>query len=99
VRVIRGWAAPGASATTFGSWVFVRRGVEPTELLLEHERQHTLQYARLGFIGFLARYIAAYLRWRARGWPHIGAYRRIPYEVQAEWRARVGLGVGVTPPR
>ena len=39
-------------------------------------------------VGFLVRYVGAYLRWRARGFGHWGAYRRIPLEVEAEWTAR-----------
>jgi hypothetical protein len=53
---------------------------------------HVEQWRRLGAVGFLRRYLGAYLRWRARGYGHWAAYRRIPLEVEAEWRARVDPG-------
>ena len=92
---MRGWAAPGATATTFGRTVFVRRGATMSPRLRRHEYEHVLQYHRHGRIGFLRRYVWAYLRWRLRRYRHDGAYRRIPFEVQAEWRARRVLGIGV----
>lgn len=99
IRVVRGFAAPGASATTLGSTVFVRRGVELTGRLRRHEYEHVLQFHRHGWVGFLAGYLAAYLMWRLRRHGHWGAYRRIPFEVQAEWRARRELGIGAPPQR
>ena len=98
IRVVRGWAAPGAAATTFGRTVFLRRGAELTPRLRRHEYEHVLQYHRYGRLVFLVRYVAAYLRWRMRRHGHLGAYRRIPFEVQAEWRARRSLGIGVDQP-
>ena len=95
VRIVRAWAAPGASATTFGRTVFVRRGVELGPRLRRHEYEHVLQYHRHGRVGFLRRYLWAYLRWRLRGYRHLPAYRRIPFEIQAEWRARRELGLGI----
>lgn len=95
VRWVHGWAAPGADATTFGRTVFVRRGVEPSERLRRHEYEHVLQYHELGWIRFLVRYVGEYLRWRLRGFGHRAAYRRISFEVRAEWRARRALGIGV----
>ena len=95
VRIVRGWAAPGAAATTFGRTVFVRTGVEMTPRLRRHEYEHVLQYHRHGRISFLVRYVGAYLGWRVRRHGHHGAYLRIPLEVQAEWRARRSLGIGV----
>jgi hypothetical protein len=38
--------------------------------------------------GFLRRYLGAYARGRLQGYPHWGAYRRIPHEIEAEWNAR-----------
>lgn len=95
IRVVRGWAAPGAAATTLGSTVFVRDGVVLTPRLRRHEYEHVLQFRRHGWIGFFRRYLGAYLRWRLRGHRHRGAYRRIPLEVTAEWRARRECGIGV----
>lgn len=94
IRIVRGVAAPGASATTLGSTVFVRRGVEMSPRLRRHEYEHVLQFHRFGRLGFLRRYIAAYVRGRVVGYGHLGAYRRIPFEIQAEWRARRELGIG-----
>jgi len=88
-------AAPGADATTIGRTVFVRRGASLSERLRRHEYEHVLQFHELGRVRFLARYVAEYLRWRLRGHGHRGAYRRISLEVQAEWRARRALGIGV----
>ena len=89
---------PGASAITVGRVVSVRRGRERSERLIRHELEHVAQYGRLGLLGFLRRYLAAYLGWRLRGYGHWGAYRRIPFEASAEWRARRALGIGVMPP-
>ena len=48
----------------------------------------------------LRRYLGAYLSWRLRGYPHWGAYRRIPQEVEAEWLARrAELAVSPGPAR
>ena len=87
----------GASGITIGSVVSVRRGKETSTRLLRHELVHVEQYRRYGVLGFLRRYLAAYLRWRLRGYGHWAAYRRIPLEASAEWRARRALGVGVGP--
>jgi hypothetical protein len=94
MRVVRGFAAPGASATTFGTTVFVRRGVTMSPRLRRHEFEHVLQYHRHGRLGFLRRYVWTYLRWRLRWYAHYPAYRRLPFEIQAEWRARRVLGIG-----
>jgi hypothetical protein len=78
----------GSAATTIGSLILVRRGYEDDGHLLRHELVHVEQYRRFGHVGFLARYLAAYVLWRARGHGHWAAYLRIPFEVEAEWRAR-----------
>ena len=85
---------PGAAAWTLGSLVIVRAQHAGSEHLLAHELQHVQQYERMGFTGFLTRYLLAYGTWRARGYGHQAAYRRIPAEVSAEWRARRLLGIG-----
>jgi Domain of unknown function (DUF4157) len=83
-----GPAAPGASATTLGPLVLMRpRGVGDPRLL-RHELEHVRQWRRYGVVGFLRRYLGAYLVWRLRGYGHKAAYRRIPFEIEAEWRAR-----------
>lgn len=95
IRIVHGFAAPGASATTLGRTVFVRRGVTMSPRLRRHEYEHVLQFHRWGRVRFLVRYVWEYLRWRLRRHGHGGAYRRISFEIRAEWRARRELGIGV----
>lgn len=86
--VLVGPAAPGATATTFGRLILMRpRGVGDARLL-RHELEHVRQWHEFGVLGFLRRYLGAYARWRLRGYSHLGAYRRIPFEIEAEWIAR-----------
>lgn len=78
--------APGASAWTLGRRVLVRAsqwGVERTDHLVAHELVHVAQWAERGRVAFLASYLGAYLRARARGLGHWAAYREIPAEVEA----------------
>lgn len=91
---VGGPVPPGAAAWTLGSLVIVRRSAAGSEHLLAHELEHVRQYRDQGAVAFLARYLTDYLRGRLRGYGHQGAYRRIPAEVSAEWRARRGLGIG-----
>ena len=79
---------PGAAAITIGPLVSVRTSAAGNEHLARHEAVHVRQWRRLGVLGFLVRYLGAYVRLRLRGWPHRAAYRRIPLEVEAEWVAR-----------
>jgi hypothetical protein len=95
VRWVHLVAAPGADATTFGRTVFVRRGVTLDDRLRRHEYEHVLQFHDLGRLRFLLRYVGEYLRWRLLRHRHEAAYRRISFEVRAEWRARRVLGIGV----
>jgi hypothetical protein len=83
-----GPAAPGAAATTLGRLVMMRPSAVGDRRLLHHELVHVAQWRRHGVVGFLVRYLGAYLRWRLRRWPHWAAYRRIPFEIEAEWRSR-----------
>jgi hypothetical protein len=83
-----GVAAPGAAATTLGRLVLIRSWAVDDEHILRHELEHVRQWREQGVAGFLVHYLGSYLRWRARSYPHWGAYRRIPHEVEAEWRAR-----------
>jgi len=83
-----GVAAPGAAATTFGPLILMRQRGVGNARLLRHELEHVRQWREQGVFGFLLFYLGAYLRWRLRGYPHRGAYRRIPFEVEAEWLAR-----------
>jgi hypothetical protein len=83
-----GVAAPGAAATTFGPLILMRSRAVGDRRLLRHELEHVRQWREQGVVGFLRRYLGAYLRGRARGYPHWGSYRRIPHEIEAEWIAR-----------
>ena len=87
---VGGPVPPGADAITICSVVSVRRAHAADEHLLAHEAVHVEQWRRLGVVGFLRRYLGSYLGFRLRGYGHWAAYRRIPLEVEAEWRARVG---------
>ena len=87
-RWVGGPVPPGADAITLGRLVSVRWRAADSTRLLRHELVHVRQWRRLGIVGFLRRYLGAYVGWRARGYPHLGAYRRIPLEVEAEWIAR-----------
>lgn len=87
-RWIGGPVPPGASAITLGGLVIVRARAASSARLLRHELVHVRQWRRFGAAGFLRRYVGAYLRWRVHGYPHWAAYRRIPFEVEAEWVAR-----------
>jgi hypothetical protein len=79
---------PGSSGITIGSWIIVRKSVAGSRRLMAHERVHVDQWRQYGRIGFLARYFASYARWRLRLYPHRAAYRRIPFEIEADWLAR-----------
>lgn len=80
---------PGAAAVTIGPLISVRRRAAASEQLLRHELVHVEQWRRLGVARFLWRYLGAYLRWRLHGHPHGSAYRRIPLEIEADFRSRV----------
>ena len=86
--LVGGPVPPGAAAWTIGSLVSVRTRSATSAHLLAHEANHVAQYRRFGVSGFLVRYLTDYLRQRVRGWPHWAAYRRIGFEVEAEWWAR-----------
>jgi hypothetical protein len=66
----------------------MRRGAREHPYLLRHELVHVRQWRRHGFVGFTARYLGPYVVWRLRRKGHWGAYRRIPFEVEADWVAR-----------
>jgi len=91
--VVSRLVAPGADATTLGRFVFVRPEAAGSRRLLRHELVHVRQWRALGVLGFLRRYLGAYLRWRLRRYPHWAAYRRIPLEIEADWEARGRSGL------
>ncbi|HEX8805027.1 MAG TPA: DUF4157 domain-containing protein [Acidimicrobiales bacterium] len=86
--LVVGVAAPGAGATTLGPVIFMRERRVGDPRLLRHELNHVRQWREHGVLGFLVRYLGPYLRWRLRRYPHWAAYRRIPFEIEAEWSAR-----------
>jgi hypothetical protein len=88
VVLVGGPVPPGADAITIGSLISVRRRAADSEQLLAHELVHVAQWRSLGIGGFLGRYLGTYFRWRFRGYGHWAAYRRIPLEIEAEWRVR-----------
>lgn len=79
----------GSDGLTLGSLVIVRRRTmhEPDgfEQLIRHEQVHVAQFREVGVVGFFRRYVGAYLWWRLCGYGHYGAYRRIPFEVEARY--------------
>jgi hypothetical protein len=85
---VGGPVAPGAAATTLGPLVLIRRRAGDDRRLLRHELEHVVQWRRHGVVGFSVRYLGPYLRWRLRRYSHWAAYRRIPFEIEAEWVAR-----------
>ncbi len=89
-RWVGGPVPPGAAAITIGPLVSIRTRSAHDARLLRHELVHVAQWRRLGALGFLSRYLWAYAWWRAHAHGHLGAYRRIPFEVEAEWQARTG---------
>lgn len=93
-RWVGGPVPPGADAITLGPVVIVRRSAAGSAPLLRHELVHVRQWRTYGVVGFLRRYLGSYLRWRLRGYAHWAAYRRIPFEIQAEWEARHPLAGG-----
>lgn len=84
----------GVDGITFGRLVVVRRGCA-TPYLLRHELVHVRQWRRHGAVGFLVRYLGAYVRGRLTRKGHRGAYLRIPLEVEADWVARRQLATAV----
>jgi hypothetical protein len=87
-RWVGGPVPPGSAAITLGPLIIVRERAAGDPHLLRHELVHVEQWRRLGVVRFLAQYVGSYLLWRLRGHGHRAAYRRIPQEVEAEWRAR-----------
>jgi hypothetical protein len=83
-----GPAAPGAAASTIWSVIMMRSRRVGDRRLLRHELYHVHQWHSHGVVGFLVRYLGPYLHCRLRGYPHWAAYRRIPFEIEAEWHAR-----------
>jgi hypothetical protein len=96
-RIVQGQIASaitrilGAAAVTIGSRILVsretareiERASDDGRRILRHELAHVEQYARDGFVPFLAIYFFDYLRGRRRGLSHFEAYAEIRYEREA----------------
>ncbi len=71
---------PGFAAINLFGVLFVRKDVQITERLLNHERIHTAQMKELGYIFF---YIIYVLEWLVRLFLPGNAYRNISFEQEA----------------
>jgi hypothetical protein len=78
----------GSEAITIGRHVFMRKRSIDDHELLTHELVHVAQWKAYGTIRFLSIYFGDYVSGRLRGYGHKGAYRRIRFEIEADWRAR-----------
>ncbi len=81
---------PGSSGWTFGHRIMIRPGLSPEKKarLLRHERAHVRQYEEFGVLGFLSRYLWAYVKNLIRYRRHRVAYLSIPFEVEARRLSR-----------
>jgi hypothetical protein len=84
---------PRASAMTVGSTILVRPARRGDAVLLAHELVHVRQWAELGRLGFLRRYLTDYGQNLVRLRRHRAAYLAIPLESEARseahaWRDR-----------
>lgn len=73
-----------AEGQAFGSTIFVVEGVVHSEELLLHEYEHTLQWRKYGFWGFVSRYYWSYLKNRLKGMNNKEAYGNITLELEAK---------------
>lgn len=92
--VVGGPVPRGSDGITLGSVISVRAESATSPYLLRHELVHVRQWKRYGVLGFLVRYVGDYLRHRLRGRNHWAAYRRIRFEIEADWVARRTLWQG-----
>ncbi len=80
---------PGAAGLTSGRIVFLRQDepMDGSSTLIAHELVHVRQFAEMGRLYFLVRYLAAYTRNLAGLRNHHRAYLAIPAEREAYGRA------------
>lgn len=78
---------PGFAAINLFGVLFVRKGVEITERLLNHEMIHSAQMKELGYIPF---YILYVLEWLVRLLLPGNAYRNISFEKEAYFFEKAG---------
>jgi hypothetical protein len=97
-RLLIGGPVPkGAAAVTVGNVIIVRSGAECSPYVMRQQTVRVRQWRRHG-TRFLAHYLSSYAVWRLRGKGHLGACRRVPAEVEADWVARRQLGTAVGAP-
>ncbi len=77
--------SPGMDGMTLGRLILVLRDDDRSgcRVLLAHELVHVEQYAQLGPVRFLWRYVREYLGHLRRLRNHMQAYRAISFEVEA----------------
>jgi hypothetical protein len=85
----------GSDGITLGPLIIVRSGCESSSYLIRHEHVHVRQWKRYGIVGFSARYLGSYAKGRLLRRGHKGAYRRIPFEIEADWIARRSISTAV----
>ncbi len=91
VRIVRvPFLTPGTSGMTIGRFVFLISDVDRSgrRELVAHELVHVRQYAEVGLVPFLWRYLRDYLAGLRRLRNHRQAYLAIPTEVEARAEAR-----------
>ena len=97
--------APGFHGMTVGRLILVLRDDDRSgqRTLLAHELVHVEQYAQLGVIRFLRRYVSEYARNLGRLRSHRQAYRAISLEAEARaaaerwWRQLPGVERDCSP--
>lgn len=90
VKVVQSSFLPnGADGLTFGRYVFVKPGHfdESLSELMAHELVHVRQFAELGLIRFVSRYVTEYLRNLLELKSHRAAYLAISFEIDARENA------------
>jgi hypothetical protein len=85
---LRPWVARNVVAITLGRRIyilpeFLRKPPADVTRLIRHELAHVRQVERYGLIGFLARYVAEFVRHWRRERSVDAAYRKISFEIEA----------------
>jgi hypothetical protein len=91
---VGGPVPPGSVGITLGRLIVVRRSAARSagfDELLAHERVHVRQFAELGWLRFLGRYLRSYVHFRLHGYGHWQSYARIPLEIEARVDARAEM--------
>lgn len=90
VRLIRvPFLLPAVDGLTIGRWVLLRgdRIDHRTSKLIAHELVHVRQFAELGAVRFVWRYVSEYLTNLVRVRSHRQAYENISLEIEARHEA------------